>query len=60
MCRLAQHYQLQLVSAKTILAAANELGGPTKQVSIATAQPLVGQHFQLMTNQLTTYIKAYL
>jgi hypothetical protein len=31
-CRLAQHYQLQLVSAKTILAAADELGGSTKQV----------------------------
>lgn len=30
--RLAQHYQLQLVSAKTILAAADELGGSTKQV----------------------------
>ncbi|DBA87705.1 hypothetical protein WJX77_003659 [Trebouxia sp. C0004] len=29
--RLAQHYQLQLVSAKTILAAADELGGSTKQ-----------------------------
>ena len=32
-CRLAQHYQLQLVSAKTILAAADELGGSTKQVA---------------------------
>ena len=32
LCRLAQRYQLQLVSVKSILAAADELGGSTKQV----------------------------
>ena len=31
-CRLAKHYQLQIVTARTILAAAEELGGTIKQV----------------------------
>ena len=31
-CRLAKHYQLQIVTARTILAAAEELGGTVKQV----------------------------
>lgn len=30
--RLGKYYQLQVVSARTILAAADELGGPAKQV----------------------------
>lgn len=32
LCRLAHHYQLQLFSVKSVLAAADELGGSTKQV----------------------------
>ena len=33
-CRLAKYYQLQVVTARTILAAAEEMGGTVKQVQL--------------------------